>query len=49
MYLIIFFLTNDPYLLYWDLFTKFLFLFFSYGLSGILYDKIKKNVDEETK
>jgi hypothetical protein len=49
MYLIIFFLTNDPYLLYWNLFTKFLFLFFSYGLSGILYDKIKKNVDEETK
>jgi hypothetical protein len=48
MYLIIFFLTNNPNLLSWDLWMKILFLFFSYGLSGILYDKIKKNVNEET-
>jgi hypothetical protein len=42
MYLIIFFLTKDPYLLEWDLWEKILFLFISYGLSSILYDKIKK-------
>jgi hypothetical protein len=47
MYLIIFFLTKNPYLLEWDLWEKILFLFISYGLSGILYDKIKKNVDED--
>lgn len=49
IYLIIFFLTKDPYLLEWDLWEKILFLFISYGLSSILYDKIKKNVDEDDK
>lgn len=46
MYLIIWFITNDPYLLNWNIWSKIFFLFFSYGLSNILYGKIKKN-DEE--
>ena len=46
-YLILFFLTNDPYLLEWNIYLKVAFLFVSYGFSGILYDKIKKNTDEE--
>jgi len=48
-YLILFFLTNDPYLLEWSIYLKVIFLFVSCGLSGVLYDKIKKNAEEEEK